>query len=166
MPTCQNNKYKNIIHSQKLLLSNKDETISLLNERIAKLEEGEEIRELKGRIGELKLKLKQRMIELQKYKQSNEQHETTSKRLITAQQMNLRNYAEIRKYKNCISAAADIINEAERQLTFMAKECGTYRYACDKYLPDFINITVKHHLEYSDEFLKKMNEKVEELASE
>lgn len=59
MPTSQNNKYKNIIHSQKLLLSNKDETISLLNERIEKLETQKELNELKQRIGELKKQNKQ-----------------------------------------------------------------------------------------------------------
>lgn len=59
MPTCQNNKYKNIIHSQKLLLSNKDETISLLNERIEKLETQKELNELKQRIRELKKQNKQ-----------------------------------------------------------------------------------------------------------
>jgi len=59
MPTSQNNKYKNVIHSQKLLLSNKDETISLLNERIEKLETQKELNELKQRIGELKKQNKQ-----------------------------------------------------------------------------------------------------------
>ena len=51
MPTSQNNKYKNIIHSQKLLLYNKDETISLLNERIENLETQKELNELKDVIG-------------------------------------------------------------------------------------------------------------------
>tara|TARA_Y100000385_G_C12745697_1_gene488715 strand:- start:25 stop:573 length:549 start_codon:yes stop_codon:yes gene_type:complete len=59
MPTSQNNKYKNIIHSQNLLISNKDETISLLNERIEKLETQKELNELKQRIGELKKESKE-----------------------------------------------------------------------------------------------------------
>lgn len=163
MPTSQNNKYKNIIHSQKLLLSNKDETISLLNERIAKLETQKELNELKQRIGELKKQNK----EFQKYKQDYEtlqkEHKTTSKRLSSAQEMNLRNYAEIRKYKKCISEASRIINEAEKITTYLAKECGTYKNACDNFL-DF-KIMIKHDPdEYSDEFIKLMNEKIEELT--
>ena len=62
-----NNKYKNIIHSQNLLLSNKDETISLLNERIEKLETQNELKELKQRIGELKKQNK----ELEKQKKQD-----------------------------------------------------------------------------------------------
>ena len=69
MPTSHNNKYKNIIHSQKLLLSNKDETISLLNERIKKLEEGEELNELKQRIGELKQETKELKKQIKQYEE-------------------------------------------------------------------------------------------------
>lgn len=147
MPTSQNNKLNNIICNLKKEISKLQEELQQyepteINEIKAenlKLAEELEIEKMKNHM--LTKNLKRREELAKKYKSSWDE-EKKSKEFIT---------------KNYVSA--------EKLITFLCKECGTYKRACDTWL-DFELIIEHDPDEYSKEYVEDVYETIEKLIEE